>query len=82
MKELDCVEIITEKECYGKEGVHRGMQGYICSSECIQGYWLVNFPQYGEQNDIAEIPVKEEDLKLIPVMNAIVNEQIKEHFES
>ena len=33
-------------------------------------------------NDIAEISVKEEDLKLIPVMHAIINEQIKAQFET
>ena len=33
-------------------------------------------------NDIAEISVKEEDLKLIPVMHAIINDQIKAQFET
>ena len=46
------------------------------------GYWLVNFPQCGEKDDIAEISSKEEDLKPIPVMNAIVNEQIKAQFDA
>lgn len=82
MKELDCVEVIIEKEKYVREGVHKGMNGWICDSRCIQGYWLVNFPLCGEKNDIAEIPVKEEDLKLIPVMDATVNEQIKAQFEN
>ena len=43
MKEMDCVEVITEKEKYAKDDVHQGMQGWICHSECIDGYWLVNF---------------------------------------
>ena len=74
MKELDCVEVIIEKEKYVRDGVHKGMNGWICDPRCIQGYWLVNFPRCGEKNDIAEIAVKEEDLKLIPVMDATVND--------
>ena len=58
------------------------MQGWICYDKKVNGYWLVNFPQYGEKNDIAEISVKEEDLKIIPVMHAIINEQIKAQFEA
>ncbi len=30
VKEMDCVEVIVEKEKYAKEGVHKGMQGWIC----------------------------------------------------
>lgn len=82
MKELDCVELIVEKEKYVRDGVYKGMNGWICDPRCIQGYWLVNFPQCGEKDDIAEIPVKEEDLKLLPAMDATVNEQIKEQFEN
>lgn len=82
MKELDCVEVIIEKEKYVRDGVHKGMNGWICDPRCIQGYWLVNFPQCGDKDDIAEIPVKEEDLKLLPAMDATVNEQIKEQFEN
>ena len=77
MKMMDCVEIIVEKEKYVKEGVHKGMQGWICLEDNSNGTWLVNFPQYGEKDDIAEISVKEEDLKLIPKMDARINEQIK-----
>ena len=57
------------------------MQGWICFDECSDGYWLVNFPQYGAKNDIATISVKEDDLKVIPKMDARVNEQIKAQFE-
>ncbi len=81
MKEMDCVEVIIEKEKYAKEGVHKGMQGWICDPRTIDGTWLVNFPQCGEKRDIATLDIKEEDLKLIPVMHAIVNEQIKARFE-
>ena len=66
MKELDCVEVLVEKEKYAKHGVHKGMQGWICDDRCIDGHWLVNFPRYGEQDDIAEIDIKEDDLRLLP----------------
>ncbi len=80
MKMMDCVEVIVEKEKYVKDGVHKGMQGWICLEQRTDGYWLVNFPQYGEKEDIAEISISEEDLKLIPKMDARVNEQIKAKF--
>ena len=82
MKEMDCVAVTVEKERYTKDGVHRGMQGWICDSRNIDDSWLVNFPQCGEMQDIATIAVKEKDLKLIPVMHATVNEQIKSQFEN
>ena len=82
MKEMDCVEVIVERERYIKDGVHQGMQGWICDSRNIDDSWLVNFPQCGEKRDIATIAVKEKDLKQIPVMHASVNEQIKAKFES
>ncbi len=82
MKMMDCVEVLVEKKSYAQDGVHMGMQGWICLEQRTNGYWLVNFPQCGEKEDIAEISIKEEDLKLIPVMNAIVNEQIKAQFDA
>ena len=81
MKEMDCVEVIVERERYIKDGVHQGMQGWICDSRNIDDSWLVNFPQCGEKRDIETIAVKEKDLKQIPVMHASVNEQIKAKFE-
>ena len=80
MKMMDCVEVIVEKEEYVEDGVHKGMQGWICLEQSVPDYWFVNFPQCGEKADIAEISVREEDLKVIPVMHAIVNEQIKAEF--
>ena len=82
MKMMDCVEVTVEKEKYAAAGVHKGMQGWICLDDYINGTWLVNFPQCGEKEDIAEISVKEEDLKLIPVMYAIRNEEIKARFDA
>ena len=80
MKEMDCVELIVEKKKYAKEGVHQGMQGWICHPNCVQGCWLVNFPQCGERDDIATIAVKAEDLKPIDMMQASINEEISEQF--
>lgn len=81
MKMMDCVEVVVEKESYAREGVHKGMQGWICLQQRTKDYWLVNFPQYGEKEDIAEISIKEEDLVLLPNgMDAKVNEKIKAEF--
>lgn len=81
MKEMDCVEVIVEKERYVRDGVHKGMQGWICLDDSSNGTWLVNFPQCGEKEDIATISVKETDLKLLPCMDAEVNERIRALFE-
>ncbi len=82
MNEYDCVEVIIEKEKYIREGVHKGMQGWICFEQRTPGYWLVNFPQYGDKDDIATISIKEVDLKLLPNgMDARVNERIKAQHE-
>lgn len=81
MKYLDKVKVIVEKEKYAKYGVHKGMHGWICDERTINGTWLVNFPQCGENPDIETIAVKEEDLQVIPIMYAIVNEQIKAQFD-
>ena len=80
MKMMDCVEVIAEKKEYAKEGVHKGMQGWICLDDNRNGTWLVNFPQYGEKDDIAEISILEEDLVQIPKMDAKINELIKLSF--
>ncbi|MBQ7836041.1 MAG: hypothetical protein IJ389_02175 [Clostridia bacterium] len=81
MKEMDCVRIRVEKEKYTKEGVHKGMYGWICFDECINGYWLVNFPQCYDRPDIATISVHEDDMEIVPIMYAEENEKIKSHFE-
>ena len=81
MKEMDIVEVIVEKSMYAKEGVHKGMQGFICDNRYINGTWLVNFPRYGEKDDIAEISINENDLKQIKKMDARINEAIYNKFE-
>ena len=83
MKEMDIVEIVVDKERYTSQGVYKGMQGWICHNECADGYWLVNFPQYGDKPDIATISVHQDDMIVIPRMDARINEQIKaEHNEN
>lgn len=81
MKLMDCVEVTVEKKVYARDGVHKGMQGWICLEQRTEGYWLVNFPQCGEKDDIAEIDIQEEDLKEIPIMDAKINEEIKARFD-
>ena len=82
MQEMDNVQVIVEKEKYARDGVHKGMFGWICYPKCVEGCWLVNFPQCGEKDDIAEISGKEEDLKLVKILDAKANEQIKEQFDN
>jgi hypothetical protein len=81
MQEMDNVQVIVEKEKYARDGVHKGMFGWICHPKCVEGYWLVNFPQCGEKEDIAEISINEEDLKVVKILDAQTNEQIKAQFE-
>lgn len=81
MEIMDCVEVIVEKPKYAKEGVHKGMQGVIWEAERKDDCWVVLFPQYGEKEDIADIYIQEDDLKLILVMDAKVNEEIKAQFD-
>ncbi len=82
MKEMDIVEIIVDKEDYITEGVFKGMQGWICYDNCVNGYWLVNIPQYGAKPDIATLSVHEKDMIVIPRMDAHTNEKIKAEHES
>lgn len=81
MQELDCVEVIVEKDIYTKHGVHKGMQGWICDERCINGMWLVNFPRYGLEDDIGTIAVKQEDLCVLDSgINAMGNQEIYSQF--
>ena len=82
MKEMDPVRITVEKEKYAQEGVHKGMYGWICHDQRVNGYWLVNFPQCYDKPDIAEISIREEDMEVVPVMYAIENERIKAKWEN
>lgn len=81
MKEMDTVRVIVEKEKYAKEGVHKGMYGWICHDECVNGYWLVNFPQCYDKPDIATLSIHKEDMEVVSIMHAIENEKIKAEWE-
>ena len=83
MKLMDCVELTVERNEYAKEGVHKGMQGVVWEAESKDGAWVVLFPQYGVKEDIADIYINEEDLRLLPDgMDARINEQIKAKFDA
>ena len=77
MKEMDCIEIISDKKKYTDEGVYKGMRGWICHNECAVGYWLVNLPQCGAKPDIATLSVHEKDMIVVPKLDACINERIK-----
>ena len=79
MQMMDCVEVMharerrTQKEC----------RSWICYEQRSRRLLAGQFPQYGEKNDIAEIDIKEEDLKYLPNgMNVKRNEQIKAQFDA
>ena len=65
MKEYDRVELIVEKEKYANEGVHKGMDGWICDPRNINGQWLVCFDHADDLPEYPIISVLEEDLKVI-----------------
>ena len=82
MKVMDCVEVIVEKAEYAKKGIHKGMQGVIWEDALKNGCWVVLFPQCGDKEDIADLYIKEYDLRLLSDgMDARINEQIKAQFE-
>ena len=72
MQEMDCVEVIVEKEKYAKYVVHCGMQGWICWRECIDNAWLVDFPQPMDKPQIATIGIHEADMKVISQMDPVL----------
>ena len=67
MKLMDCVELIVEKNKYAKEGVHKGMYGWICYDKSTDGYWLVNIPQCYDKPDVATLSVHENDMEVVSV---------------
>ena len=64
MKHLDLVELIKEKPAYVKAGVKIGDFGAVMSEKSIDGKWQVIFSEFYTGNDIADIMVAEEDLKV------------------
>jgi len=65
MKEYDRVELIEERKIYVKDGVHKGMWGWICDEQQYEGYWLVCFDQDEYFDEYPIIEIKETDLKVI-----------------
>ncbi len=65
MKEYDRVILIKEKEKYNKDGVYKGMDGWICDPRNINGQWLVCFDHADNLKTYPIIAVLEEDLKVI-----------------
>ena len=80
MKEMDNVRITVEKDRYAKEGVHKGMYGWICHNKSADGYWLVNLPQCYDKPDIATLSIHEDDMEVVTDLYALINEKIKEQF--
>ena len=64
MKYLDLVELIVEKPTYSKAGVKRGDFGAVMSKEAIDGKWQVIFSEFYTGEDIADIMVYENGLKV------------------
>ena len=64
MKYLDLVELIKDKPEYEKAGVKKGMFGAVMSEESINGKWQVVFSEFYTGKDIADIPVREDDLQI------------------
>lgn len=64
MKEYDSVKLTVEKEKYAKEGVHKGMIGWICDERIINEQRLVCFDG-GEVSPFPILPIKEYDLEVV-----------------
>lgn len=64
MKYLDLVELINAKPAYTNAGVKVGDFGAIMSEKSVNGKWQVIFSEFYTGNDIADIMVNEEDLKV------------------
>lgn len=64
MKYLDLVELIADRSEYEKKGVKKGMFGAVMSEMSINGRWQVIFSEFHTGKDIADLTVREEDLKI------------------
>ena len=73
MKMMDCVEVIVEKETYVKDGVHKGMQGWICLEQIVnedhykegtcRGLWFANINSLEEKSKLDYNP--EEEVQIV-----------------
>ena len=64
MKQYDLVELVADCERYNKKGIFKGMFGAIMSEEPISGCWQVIFSEFHTGKDIADILIRETDLKV------------------
>lgn len=65
MKEYDRVKLLAEKDRYAKEGVHKGMTGWICDPNKVNGTWLVCFDEDKYCQKFPLLSILESDLKVI-----------------
>lgn len=65
MKEYDIVKLLVDRPRYQRAGVKKGMFGVIMSADKIEDSWQVIFSEFGSGRDIADIEVKEADLKVV-----------------
>lgn len=68
MKRRDYVKLIAEKEVYARQGIHKGMDGFITTHKDSRGCFTVEF--YRESVGYAPvfININAEDLELIKSM--------------
>lgn len=66
-KDYNSVELIVEKECYAKLGVHKGNTGCIMSSKAIQNYIEVDFSGIDKNGEYygESLAVNINDIKII-----------------
>ena len=79
MKEYDIVELLVDRPKQERAGVKKGMFGVIMGEEKMAGdFWYVIFTKFYTGEDIADICIKESDLKVwsqFP-MDRVLPEQI------
>ncbi len=76
-KEYDWVEVTVEKDEYAKEGVHKGMFGWISDPRTIDETRLVDFPQCGYHRDITSLAVKKTDMRVTHSRSVLKNELMR-----
>ncbi|MBS7263357.1 MAG: hypothetical protein KIG36_07100 [Eubacteriales bacterium] len=82
MQEMDWVQVIVEKEKYARQGIHKGMYGWICDDKkSAGGTWLVDFPQGGAKNDITDAGILESDMIEAPDADVSITELIKRQWD-
>jgi len=74
MKYLDEVRVIKDREEYANEKVFMGMEGTIMHPEIRNRAFYVIFSEVGTGEDIADIPVRIEDLELVSESNLTFEE--------